>query len=66
MRLLLLGKQGQVGWELERLLAGLGELVALDRLQCDLTNADQLVARVRAIHPEVIVNAAAYTAVDRA
>ena len=44
----------------------LGELTALDRRQCDLGDADQLVSRVRELRPDVIVNAAAYTAVDRA
>jgi dTDP-4-dehydrorhamnose reductase len=71
MKILLLGKNGQVGWELQRSLAPLGELVALDRqvtdvLCGDLSNIDGLRATVRAIRPDVVVNAAAYTAVDRA
>ena len=66
MRVLLLGRNGQVGWELERMLAGTSELTALERQQCDLRNPDQLAAAVRTARPEVIVNAAAYTAVDRA
>ena len=71
MKILLLGKNGQVGWELQRSLAPLGELVALDRrgapgLCGDLGEPDGLAATVRALRPDVIVNAAAYTAVDRA
>ena len=71
MKILLLGKNGQVGWELQRALAPLGELTALDRqgddgLCGDLTNLDGLAATVRAVQPQVIVNAAAYTAVDKA
>jgi dTDP-4-dehydrorhamnose reductase len=63
---MLTGKNGQVGWELQRTLAPLGEVVALDRQQLDLANPDQIRARVREIKPSLIVNAAAYTAVDRA
>ena len=70
MRILLLGKNGQVGWELQRSLAPLGELIALDRhstAQCgDLSNLAGLAETVRAIKPDVIVNAAAHTAVDKA
>lgn len=71
MRILLLGKNGQVGWELQRSLAPLGELVALDRylvdgLSGDLSNLESLRATIRQIKPDVIVNAAAYTAVDKA
>lgn len=71
MSTLLLGKNGQVGWELQRALAPLGPLVALDRhglngLCGDLANLDGLRATVRELKPAVIVNAAAYTAVDRA
>jgi len=67
MRILLLGKNGQVGWELQRALAPLGELVALDRSEgADLANPEVLRATVRAVAPQVIVNAAAYTAVDKA
>ncbi len=70
MKILLLGKNGQVGWELQRSLAPLGELVALDRHsrdQCgDLSNLPGLASTVRALRPDVIVNAAAYTAVDNA
>jgi dTDP-4-dehydrorhamnose reductase len=71
MKILLLGKNGQVGWELQRSLAPLGELVALDRnilngLCGDLSDLDALRATIRTVKPDVIVNAAAYTAVDKA
>lgn len=70
MKILLLGKNGQVGWELQRSLAPLGEVVALDRHSrdwCgDLENLEGLADTVRSLAPGVIVNAAAYTAVDRA
>ena len=64
-RVLLIGKIGQVGWELERLLPALGELVATDRATLDLAGAgiSEFVSRVK---PALIVNAAAYTAVDKA
>ena len=71
MKILLLGKGGQVGWELQRSLAPLGEVVALDfdstdGLCGDFGNSEGLAATVRRVAPDVIVNAAAYTAVDRA
>jgi dTDP-4-dehydrorhamnose reductase len=70
VKLLLLGKGGQVGWELQRSLAPLGELTALDRHSTDhcgdLSNLAGLAATVRALRPDVIVNAAAHTAVDKA
>ncbi|WAC75163.1 dTDP-4-dehydrorhamnose reductase [Roseateles sp. SL47] len=67
MKLLLLGKTGQLGWELQRALAPLGELVALDRHEGgDLSDSSALAATVRRVAPDVIVNAAAYTAVDKA
>lgn len=71
MKILLLGKSGQVGWELQRALAPLGELVALDRqgengLCGDLADLDGLRKTIRSLQPDVIVNAAAYTAVDQA
>lgn len=71
MKILLLGKDGQVGWELQRSLAPLGEIVALgstDRapLGGDLRDPEALAATVRTVAPQLIVNAAAYTAVDRA
>ena len=71
MKILLLGKNGQVGWELQRSLEPLGELIALDvdspgPLKADFSDPESLAATVRAVAPSVIVNAAAYTAVDRA
>lgn len=64
------GANGQVGWELQRSLSPLGELVALNRhstgLCGDLANLDGIAGTVRLVRPDVIVNAAAYTAVDRA
>jgi dTDP-4-dehydrorhamnose reductase len=66
MRILVTGKDGQVGWELQRTLSPLGEVIAYGRAQLDLANADQLRECVRAVQPQWIVNAAAYTAVDRA
>jgi dTDP-4-dehydrorhamnose reductase len=66
LKILLLGRNGQVGWELERTLASLGEIAALGRAELDLADVPRLVATVRAQQPAVIVNAAAYTAVDKA
>jgi dTDP-4-dehydrorhamnose reductase len=71
MKILLFGKSGQVGWELQRALAPLGEVVALDArgsgdLWGDFAQPRQLAATVRTVAPDVIVNAAAYTAVDKA
>lgn len=72
MKILLLGKNGQVGWELQRALAPLGELIALDRQinvqgYCgDLESLPLLIDTIGSIQPDVIVNAAAYTAVDKA
>jgi len=70
MKILLLGKNGQLGWELQRSLAPLGELIALDRHSTehcgDLGNLAGLAETVRTLQPRVIVNAAAYTAVDKA
>ena len=70
IKILLLGKNGQVGWELQRSLAPLGEVIALDAKSLDycgdFTNLDGLAQTIRAIAPDVIVNAAAHTAVDKA
>ena len=70
MKILLLGKNGQVGWELQRALSPLGEVVALDfdspgPLSGDFANPEALAVTVRAVAPQIIVNAAAHTAVDR-
>lgn len=66
MKILLLGKNGQVGWELQRSLAPLGELIAMGSDDGDLTDLEGLAETVRVIAPDIIVNAAAHTAVDRA
>lgn len=70
MKILLLGKNGQVGWELQRSLASLGEVLALDRYSSpycgDLSKPEQLAQTVLAYKPDFIVNAAAHTAVDKA
>jgi dTDP-4-dehydrorhamnose reductase len=66
MRILLTGKNGQVGWELQRALAAVGEVIALGHSELDLACIDSISQAVRAVRPDVIVNAAAYTAVDRA
>lgn len=79
MKILLFGKNGQLGWELQRALAALGELIALDRnaqagidaeppvsLCGDLANIEGIRATIMALKPDVVINAAAYTAVDNA
>jgi len=66
MKILLLGKNGQVGWELQRALAPLGTVIAVDRTQADMAKPESLRALVASISPDCIVNAAAYTAVDNA
>ncbi len=66
MKILLFGKGGQVGWELQRALAPLGELIALGKQQADFENIDQIRQLVRQVQPDVMVNTAAYTAVDKA
>ncbi|MBJ8505177.1 dTDP-4-dehydrorhamnose reductase [Acinetobacter seifertii] len=72
MKILLLGKNGQVGWELQRALQPLGVVIALDRstsldgLSGDLANFDQIKHTIEKVQPNIIVNAAAYTAVDKA
>jgi len=65
-RILVIGRRGQVGWELRRTLAPLGELVAFDHPDIDLTKPETLRPLVREIKPDLVVNAAAYTAVDKA
>jgi dTDP-4-dehydrorhamnose reductase len=70
MKILLFGKNGQVGWELQRSLALLGEIIALDfssQEYCgDFTLPEEIAKTIRAINPDIIVNAAAHTAVDKA
>ena len=70
MKILLLGKNGQLGWELQRSLAPLGEIIALDRNSTehcgDLSNLQGLTNTLREVAPDIIVNAAAHTAVDKA
>lgn len=66
MKILLIGANGQVGYELQRSLACLGTVISTDRKQLDLINNDAIRAKVAAIAPDLIVNAAAYTAVDKA
>ena len=70
LKILLFGKNGQVGWELQRSLAPLGVLIALDRQSTeycgDFTNLVGLAQTIRDIEPDIIVNAAAHTAVDKA
>ncbi|HSQ72403.1 MAG TPA: dTDP-4-dehydrorhamnose reductase [Rubrivivax sp.] len=71
MKILLLGCKGQVGWELQRSLAPLGELVACDfdtpgELKADFSDTGSLAALVRRVQPQLIVNSAAHTAVDKA
>ena len=66
MKILLTGASGQVGGELAKLLPAHGELIALDRAALDLADPDAIVATMRAAAPDLVVNAAAYTAVDLA
>ena len=66
MRILLTGKHGQVGFELQRALAPLGAVHAVDYTECDLADADAISTLVRSVRPDLIVNPAAYTAVDKA
>ncbi|RJG05840.1 dTDP-4-dehydrorhamnose reductase [Noviherbaspirillum cavernae] len=66
MKILLLGKDGQVGWELQRSLSPLGELHAFGHEEADLEDFENLRVLIRSHKPDIIVNAAAYTAVDKA
>lgn len=66
MKILLFGKNGQVGWELNRSLQPLGEVIALSRQEADFSKPESLRAIVQSTKPDVIVNAVAYTAVDKA
>jgi dTDP-4-dehydrorhamnose reductase len=66
MKILLTGISGQVGWELQRTLMTVGEVISLNRGQLDLANPDSIRGTIRDIKPDLIVNPAAYTAVDKA
>jgi dTDP-4-dehydrorhamnose reductase len=65
-KILITGKNGQVGWELQRSLASFGQIVAIDAEDADLADADAIRRTVREVRPDIIVNPAAYTAVDKA
>jgi dTDP-4-dehydrorhamnose reductase len=65
-RIVVIGRIGQVGWELRHKLACLGQVTAIDYPEIDFKNPDSLLAALRSVDPAVIVNAAAYTAVDKA
>ena len=66
MKILLTGKNGQVGFELQRTLAPLGEVHAIDIAECNLADENAIRRLVQALQPDLIVNPAAYTAVDKA
>lgn len=66
MSILLLGKDGQVGWQLQRSLAPHGQVVACGRAECDLADPARIRSVIRQVRPALIVNATAYTAVDKA
>lgn len=66
MSILLLGKDGQVGWQLQRSLAPHGSVVAWGRAECDLSDPGRIRSVIRQVQPSLIVNATAYTAVDKA
>jgi dTDP-4-dehydrorhamnose reductase len=65
-KILLTGKSGQLGWELQHALTPLGTVVATGRAQMDLTNPDAIRKVIRECAPDIIVNAAGYTSVDKA
>lgn len=65
-RILITGKNGQVGWELQRSLASFGQIVAMDSNDMDLADSDSIHRTIRNIRPDIIINPAAYTAVDKA
>ncbi|NGZ08140.1 MAG: dTDP-4-dehydrorhamnose reductase [Nitrospira sp. LK70] len=66
MKILLTGKRGQVGFELQRALAPLGEVYAVDHAECDLADASAISGLVRSVKPDLVINPGAYTAVDKA
>ena len=65
MRILLTGKNGQLGWELNRTLSTLGTIFALGRNEMDLSKPETMGSVIQDIQPDIIINAAAYTAGDR-
>jgi len=65
-KILILGKQGQIAWELQMTLATLGSITVLGSQELDLANPEDIATKIRQIQPDIIVNAAAYTAVDKA
>jgi dTDP-4-dehydrorhamnose reductase len=65
-KILITGKNGQVGWELQRSLASFGQIIAIDAEEMDLADPDAIRRTVREVRPDIIVNPAAYTAVDKA
>jgi len=65
-KILIVGRRGQIGWELRRALVPLGEIVAVDHPDIDLSDPESLRPLVREVAPDLVVNAAAYTAVDKA
>ncbi len=66
MKILLTGRAGQVGWELEQVLPSLGNVISTDRAALDLADAAAIKKKLSEVKPDIIVNAAAYTAVDKA
>ncbi len=66
MKILLFGKHGQLGWELERTLACLGPVVAIDYPEVDFQKPEMLSPVIQEVNPELIINAVAYTDVDKA
>jgi len=66
VKLLVTGATGQIGWQLQRTLASLGEVVAYTRNELDLSDPDRAAAAIRETQPDILLNAAAYTAVDKA
>ena len=66
MRILLIGNTGQLGWELERALAPLGKVTSVDYPEVDLSNPDSVRVVITSLRPDVLINATAYTALDRA
>ena len=66
LRILITGATGQIGWQLQRTLAPLGEVTACTRAELDLADPEAAAKFVRDLAPDIVVNAAAYTAVDKA